>query len=80
LRDFIQFRIHPPSYLRIRKTYGQSLASIFARFFHYMEGGEQYYVMHEKLRKIVEKKLSQSYSWLKSCFALCIIVALLETL
>ncbi len=31
------------------------------------EDGKQYYAMHEKLRKIVEKKLSQGYMWLNSC-------------
>lgn len=33
------------------------------------EAGRQYYTMHEKLRKIVEKKLSQGYTWLSSGFA-----------
>jgi folate-dependent phosphoribosylglycinamide formyltransferase PurN len=32
------------------------------------EDGRQYYAMHEKLRKIVEKKLSQGYTWLSSGF------------
>jgi folate-dependent phosphoribosylglycinamide formyltransferase PurN len=33
------------------------------------EDGKQYYAMHEKLRKIVDKKLSRGYTWLNSCYA-----------
>lgn len=44
------------------------------------EDGKQYYVMHEKLRKIVEKKLSQGYTWLNSSFVFGTIPTLLETL
>ncbi|MGH7453201.1 MAG: formyltransferase family protein [bacterium] len=32
------------------------------------EDGKQYYAMHEKLRKIVDKKLSQGYTWMNSCY------------
>jgi methionyl-tRNA formyltransferase len=37
------------------------------------EDGKQYYAMHEKLRKIVDKKLSRGYTWLNSCYALGLI-------
>jgi folate-dependent phosphoribosylglycinamide formyltransferase PurN len=37
------------------------------------EDGKQYYAMHEKLRKIVDKKLSQGYTWLNSCYVLGLI-------
>lgn len=32
------------------------------------EDGKQHYAMHEKLRKIVDKKLSLGYQWLNSCY------------
>lgn len=37
------------------------------------EDGKQYYAMHEKLRKIVDKKLSQGYVCLNSCHVLGLI-------
>jgi folate-dependent phosphoribosylglycinamide formyltransferase PurN len=37
------------------------------------EDGRQYYAMHEKLRKIVDKKLSQGYMCLNSCHVLGLI-------
>jgi len=37
------------------------------------EDGKQYYAMHEKLRKIVDKKLSQGFTCLNSCHVLGLI-------
>jgi methionyl-tRNA formyltransferase len=43
------------------------------------EDGKQYYAMHEKLRKIVDKKLSQGYTWVNSCYVLGLIDKVLQT-